>query len=79
MSAPHYGFTGDDDPTERDIATFEYPSQALSTGVDDGSAPVLSDEQIKSSVQFQEQWFDSVVMRGPLPEGERVEENQTCT
>lgn len=47
MSAPHYGFTGDDDPADRDVATFEYPCQAVNTSVEDGSAPVLSDAQIE--------------------------------
>lgn len=47
MSAPHYGFTGDDDPVDRDVATFEHPCQALNVAATDGSEPVLSPEQIE--------------------------------
>ena len=34
----------------------------------------LGDEEIASYVRFQEQWFDSIILRGPLLEGDRVED-----
>jgi hypothetical protein len=47
MSAPHYGYTGDDDPAKRDLPTFEHPCHACNSAAEDGSEPVLSVEQIK--------------------------------
>jgi hypothetical protein len=45
--APHYGYTGEDDPPTRDVASWEHPSCAINLGVTDGSTDVLTAEQVE--------------------------------
>ena len=48
LQAPHYGYTGADDPAARDVVEWEQPVQALNREVTDGSADVLTPEQIET-------------------------------
>ena len=61
MVAPHYGYTGDDDPAMRDIVSWESPVQAM-PGRDGATLPTLSDTQVR---QWHEQRF--LVLDGIWP------------
>jgi|EP01049_Picozoa_sp_SAG25_P009068 hypothetical protein len=75
MAAPHYGFTGTDDPPVRDSVHWEWPVQALPPpppplaqgaggGGDDAGGPTLSDAQVR---RWHEQRF--LVIDGVWPAG----------